>query len=200
MYSGNSGRVTTAAGYGATVSGMKERILVQDDEEPIREIMCSMLAAGYECLQAASPKKAWAILKSGKEVGVVLCGLLESSEEELVERMTKTFPDIPVVVVSACHEFSMFETALCMGAYDYLRKPFRSGELLAVVRRAMEYRRLKLENRALRAKLAKKKSARPGGQDDTFRTKTKAQRPKRCGDEHAGLHRNYPRARAGAAG
>jgi PleD family two-component response regulator len=50
MYSGNSGRVTNAADYDATLSGMKERILVVNDEDPIREIICSMLSVeGYEC-------------------------------------------------------------------------------------------------------------------------------------------------------
>jgi PleD family two-component response regulator len=50
----------------------KLRVLVQDDEEAIRQIMCSMLtAAGYQCRQASSPKKAWAIIKSEKEIELV---------------------------------------------------------------------------------------------------------------------------------
>jgi DNA-binding NtrC family response regulator len=135
---------------------MKERILVQDDEEPILEIMCSMLtASGYECLQAISPKNAWTILEAEKEVDVVLCGLIESFEEELVECITKTFPDIPVVVVSAFDDSSVVGVALRPGAYDFLKKPFGREQMLAVVRRALEYRRLKLENRALRGEASK---------------------------------------------
>ena len=118
--------------------------------------MCSVLtASGYECLQAISPKKAWAILGSEKEVDVVLCSLIESSEEELVERITKTFPDIPVVVVSAFDDSSVVGVALRKGAYDFLRKPFGREQLLAIAKRALEYRRLKLENRALQAKVGK---------------------------------------------
>jgi DNA-binding response OmpR family regulator len=144
------------------IPAMNERILVQDDEEPILEIMCSMLtASGYECLKATSPEKAWAILGSETEVDVLLCGLIESSEEELVERITKTFPDIPVVVVSAFDDSSVVGVALRKGAYDFLKKPFGREQLLALVRRALEYRRLKLENRALQAKLAKNKSVQP---------------------------------------
>ena len=142
------------------IPAMKERILVQDDEEPILEIMCSILtASGYECLKVTSPKKAWAILKSGKGVAVVICGLLESSEDGFFERTIKTFPDVPIVVASGCHDFSLFAGVLREGAYDWLLKPFHREQLLVVVRRALEHRRLKLENRALRAKLAKKKSA-----------------------------------------
>jgi DNA-binding NtrC family response regulator len=138
---------------------VKERILVQDDDEPILEIMCSMLAAsGYDCLKATSPKKAWTILKSGKGVAVVICGLLESSEDGFFERTIKTFPDVPIVVASACYDFSIFARVLRKGAYDWLLKPFEREQLLVVVRRALEYRRLKLENRTLKATLAKTKS------------------------------------------
>jgi DNA-binding NtrC family response regulator len=134
----------------------KELVLVQDDEEPILEIMCLMLGReGYQCLRAGSPQKAWAILKSGKEVGVVICGPLECSEDGFFERTTKTFPDVPIVVASACHNPSIFATILREGAYDYLLKPFTAEQLLLVVRRALEYRRLTLENRMMRAKLAK---------------------------------------------
>ena len=53
---------------------MNERILVQDDEEPILEIMCSMLTvSGYDCLQAISPKKAWAIF--GLKKKSLLCSV-----------------------------------------------------------------------------------------------------------------------------
>jgi DNA-binding NtrC family response regulator len=89
---------------------------------------------------------------------LLLCGVMESSEDGLVERMTKQFPDIPVLVLSGCEEFSIFSPALRLGAYDYLVKPFEREQLLAVVRRALEYRHLKLENRALRERLAKKES------------------------------------------
>jgi DNA-binding NtrC family response regulator len=155
MYSGNLGRATNAAGHGATVSCMEERILVQDDEEAILEIMCSMLtASGYKCLKATSPKKAWAILKSRKGIAIVICVLLESSEGGFFERTLKTFPEVPIVATSACPDFSMFAGVLRQGAYDCLLKPFDREQLLAVVRRALEHRHLKLENRALRAKLA----------------------------------------------
>lgn len=43
---------------------------------------------------------------------------------------------------------SLFTVALQYGAYDYLLKPFEREQLLNVVSRALEYRRLKLENRA----------------------------------------------------
>jgi DNA-binding NtrC family response regulator len=126
-----------------------ERILVQDDEEPIRDIVSAMLTSSrYECRPVASPKQVLDILRSGKQFELVLCGLLETLEKDFFKRMSEQFPDIAVVVLSACHGLSRFLPALRDGACDYLVKPFEREQLLIVVRRALEYRRLKLENRA----------------------------------------------------
>ena len=63
------------------------------------------------------------------------------------------FPDMPVVMVTAMHDISIALNAIRNGAYDYLLKPFDREQLLATVRRALENRRLKLENRAYQTNL-----------------------------------------------
>jgi len=88
------------------------------------------------------------ILSSGDQFDLVLCGLLETLEEDFFKRMRQQFPDIPMVVLSACHDLQLFLPALRDGAYDYLIKPFERDQLLFSVRRALEYRQLRLENRA----------------------------------------------------
>jgi response regulator RpfG family c-di-GMP phosphodiesterase len=60
---------------------------------------------------------------------------------------------MPLVVVTATQNIGAVLADVRKGAYDYLLKPFAREQLLATVRRALEYRRLKLENRALRANL-----------------------------------------------
>jgi DNA-binding NtrC family response regulator len=105
---------------------MRARILLEHHEKVVRDIVCSMLtAAGYECRQTASPKKAMDILYSGEEFELLLlCDLCELLDAALVERMTEEFPDIPVVT---------------------LQLPFEREELQAVVRRTLEYHRPKVE-------------------------------------------------------
>lgn len=66
----------------------------------------------------------------------------------LLERTKKSFPDMPIIMVTAVHDISIALPAIRNGAYDYLLKPFAPEQLLATVRRALENRRLKLENRA----------------------------------------------------
>ena len=136
------------------VSG--ERILVVDDEESIREIVSSMLgSAGYQCSQAASGLDALSMLDSGEEFELMLSDLMMNEMDgiALLERTKERFPDMPVVMVTAVHDISVALAALRNGAYDYLLKPFEREQLLATVRRAMENRRLKMENRAYQLNL-----------------------------------------------
>src|SRR5256885_4567640 len=133
-----------------------ERILIVDDEETIREIVSSMLAtAGYKCRQAASGAEALALLESGDEFELMLSDLMMANLDGigLLERTKEKFPDMPVVMVTAVHDISVALAALRNGAHDYLLKPFEREQLLATARRALENRRLKLENRAYQTNL-----------------------------------------------
>src|SRR5258707_9914564 len=128
-----------------------DRILVVDDEETIREIVSSMLTtAGYKCQQAASGMEALALLESGEEFELMLSDLMMANLDGigLLERTKERFPEMPVVMVTAVHDISVALAAIRNGAYDYLLKPFEREQLLATVRRALENRRLKQENRA----------------------------------------------------
>src|SRR5213080_4847950 len=127
-----------------------ERILIVDDEETIREIVSSMLtSANFNCRQAASGMEALALLDSGEEFELMLSDLMMANLDGigLLEKTKERFPDMPVVMVTAVHDISVALAALRNGAYDYLLKPFEREQLLATVRRALENRRLKLENR-----------------------------------------------------
>src|SRR5438128_12073092 len=133
-----------------------ERILVVDDEEPIREIVSSMLiSANYQCRQAASGLEALALLNSGEEFELMLSDLMMAELDGigLLERLKEGFPDLPVIMVTAVHDISVALAAIRNGAYDYLLKPFEREQMLAMVRRALEHRRLRLENRAYQSNL-----------------------------------------------
>ena len=127
-----------------------------DDEETIREVVSSMLGSGhYECKQAASAFEALALLDSGEEFELMLSDLLMPDLDGigLLERTKEKFPDMPVVMVTAVHDISVALAAIRNGAYDYLLKPFEREQLMATVRRALENRRLKIENRAYQTEL-----------------------------------------------
>ncbi len=60
---------------------------------------------------------------------------------------------MPVVMVTAVHDISVALRAIRDGAYDYLLKPFEREQLLNTVSRALEHRRLKVENRTYQTNL-----------------------------------------------
>jgi len=135
---------------------MPDRILVVDDEEPIREIVASMLStAGYSCKQAGSGMEALAVLTSGEEFELMLSDLMMADLDGigLLERTKERYPDMPVVMVTAVHDISVALAAIRNGAYDYLLKPFEREQLLNTVSRALENRRLKVENRTYQTNL-----------------------------------------------
>ena len=119
---------------------MADRILVVDDEEPIREIVASMLgAAGYLCKQAGSGMEALAVLNTGAEFELMLSDLMMAHLDGigLLERTKEKYPDMPVVMVTAVHDISVALAAIRNGAYS----------------RALENRRLKVENRTYQTNL-----------------------------------------------
>jgi len=142
---------------------LEERILVVDDDESIREIITSMLShAGFECRAVASGQEAIAALQSDGSYSLLLSDLAIEGMDGfgVLETVRRLQPQMPVVMVTAVHDISVALEAIRRGAYDYLLKPFEREQLIATVRRALENRRLKLENLAYQNKLEVLVSAR----------------------------------------
>src|SRR5258706_6285658 len=100
-----------------------ERILVVDDEEPIREIVTAMLqSSGYQCQQAASGKQALALLTSGDAFELVLSDLMMADMDGigLLERTKEKYPDMPVVMGTAVPATSAAVSPICPGDHHHL--------------------------------------------------------------------------------
>ena len=142
---------------------MPERILVVEDDDTTREFLVSILAsAGYSCQEAGDGRAALKLLESGVDFDLILSNLVmpEMSGDELLKRVRAEYPDIPFVIETGVHDLASRVAVMRDGAYDFLVKPFAPDQLLAAVRRALEYRRLKLENQFYRANLEKLVTAR----------------------------------------
>jgi len=120
---------------------LRERVLVVDSEEPIREIIGSMLRhAVGSCQFASNGREALAILSSGEEFDVVATDVMmpEMDGIQLLERIRAERPGLPVLFVTAVHDCSTILGCFRSGAYDYLLKPFERKQLLAHVRRVLQ--------------------------------------------------------------
>jgi len=128
----------------------KQKILVVDDEPIIRRILQHRLSAdGYHCEEAGDAEGAIAKLQEYEAELVVLdVKMPGKSGVQLLPEIKKKYPDTAVIMATAITDT---ETAIkCMreGAYDYLVKPFNLDEVSISAQRALEKRRLVLENRA----------------------------------------------------
>jgi two-component system response regulator AtoC len=132
------------------------RILVVDDEEPVRHMLELLLRrAGFEVLSAASGEAAVALLED-EVVDVVLSDVRMPGLDGLAfaERLSAEHPEITLVMMSAFGTVELALEAMRRGAYDYISKPFKQDEVILTLRKAEERLRLRRENDSLRARVA----------------------------------------------
>ncbi len=116
----------------------KTTILVVDDEEHVRKLLQRILEdAGYNVLMAGSGQEALDKLaqSENQEPQLILLDIMmpELNGFQVLERIRKRF-DIPVMMLTAKQEVTSVRDAIDLGADDYVRKPFRTGELLARIK------------------------------------------------------------------
>lgn len=118
------------------------RVLVVDDEPPIRRFLRTSLSAeGYQVTEAEDGKSALAILKRNAMNLVVLdLGLPGMDGFEVIRALRESRSTIPVIVLSVRTDEAGKVRALDMGADDYVTKPFGMDELLARARTALRHR------------------------------------------------------------
>jgi two-component system response regulator AtoC len=131
------------------------RILIVDDEEPMRHMLELLLRrAGFEVLSAASGEQALELADS-EAIDVVLSDVRMPGLDglALAERLTATHPEITLVMMSAFGSVELALEAMQRGAYDYISKPFKQDEVILTLRKAEERLRLRRENASLRARV-----------------------------------------------
>src|SRR5512137_490761 len=134
------------------------RVLVVDDERPIRFLMEKELPrAGCVVTCAESGEDALERLRT-QEFDVVLMDLKMPGIGglEALRRIRESGASAEVVVLTGHPDVTTAIEAMKLGAYDYLTKPFKLAEVEIVLRRAAERRRLTQENTALRRMVAQR--------------------------------------------
>jgi len=118
---------------------MKGTILVADDDGAIRTVLNQALSrAGYEVRCTGNAATLWSWVERGDGDLVVTDVILpDENAFELLPRVKKRRPELPVVVISAQNTFMTAIRASERGAYEYLPKPFDLKELISVVGRAL---------------------------------------------------------------
>ena len=114
-------------------------ILVADDDGAIRTVLSQALSrAGYDVRTTGTAATLWSWVKAG-DGDLVITDVVMPDENafELLPRIKKLRPELPIIVMSAQNTFMTAIKASERGAYDYLPKPFDLRELVSIVGRAL---------------------------------------------------------------
>ena len=130
-------------------------ILIVDDEEQIRKVLHRLLTrGGYDCEVASDAAEAKKLLKQ-KEFSVVLTDMTMPGESglDLVMHVAEEYPDTATVMVTGADDPQLAESALEVGAYGYIVKPFETNEMLINLSNALRRRALEISHREHRTRL-----------------------------------------------
>ncbi len=126
------------------------RVLIVEDEEPIRSLLASALgAAGYEVCGAPNAQTALSLSRAQTfDAAIIDIKMPGMDGIELSRGLRALDSDLPVIIITAHADVGTARDAIRMGAYDYIAKPFDLDDVLLSVARAAERRTLLHENRA----------------------------------------------------
>src|SRR5918911_4908763 len=132
----------------------EERILVVDDEEPVRNLYAAYLGERYPCVAVADAQEALARLAVGDiALAIVDVQMPGLNGIELLRRVVEQFPETAVIICSVVQRSQRVRDAVRLGAYDYLIKPCDLGVLELSVERALEKRALLRDARRYKEEL-----------------------------------------------
>jgi two-component system KDP operon response regulator KdpE len=122
------------------MSGAPIRILVVDDEPPIRKLLrMGLTAHGYEVIDAPNGKAALELLARKPHLVILDLGLPDIDGLDLLRQLREREEALPIVVLSSRGDEAGKVAALDLGADDYVTKPFGMDELLARMRAALRH-------------------------------------------------------------
>jgi two-component system nitrogen regulation response regulator NtrX len=129
-------------------------LLIVDDEADIRRLISEILRdEGYSCREAEGSESALKAIEERRPNLVILDIWLEGSPIDgiaVLARVKRDHPDIPVIMISGHGDIETAVTAIKLGAYDYIEKPFKADRLLLTAERGIDAARLKQENQRFR--------------------------------------------------
>jgi len=135
---------------------MATDILIVDDEVDIRDIVSGILSdEGHGTRAAKNSDEALAAIEARRPHLVFLDIWMQGSRLDglqLLQLIKTNHPSLPVVMISGHGNIETAVSAIKMGAYDFIEKPFKADRLVLVAERALEASRLKREINELRTR------------------------------------------------
>jgi two-component system response regulator PilR (NtrC family) len=136
----------------------KRTIHIIDDEPIIHEVLGDLLTSEeYTVVHSTNGEEALE-KHSSQSFELILLDLLMPGMDgiEVLKRLKKIDPHAVIIIITAYASVESAISAMKMGAFDYVQKPFKHDELLLTVERAIEHKKLQEENLRLKDELKRK--------------------------------------------
>jgi DNA-binding NtrC family response regulator len=132
-----------------------ERILIVDDEPDIRDVLRDVLEDENFSVEAAeNAARAREIFdRERPDLALLDIWMPDTDGITLLKEWMELDDSVPVIMISGHGTVETAVEAIRVGAYDFLEKPLSTAKLLVTLQRALQNRRLRQENRALRRRL-----------------------------------------------
>ena len=132
---------------------MGETILILDDELDMLRLLQTIISSrtAHAVVTTNNPLELEELLEAHHPALVISdLKMLGRDGLEVIDTAHRIEPTLPVVIITAYGSLESAEEAIRQGAYDYITKPFRKEQVLIAIERALEWRRLTLENKRLK--------------------------------------------------
>jgi two-component system response regulator HydG len=149
------------------------RVLIVDDESGILDSLRILLKTeGFIPITAHGGRQGIERLPELRpDIVLTDVRMPDVSGVQVLSTARQVDPDVPVILMTAQATLQSAMQAVNEGAFYYIQKPFRNDELIAILRRAAEHRRLRVENQVLKQEIKRRDrttSGRPVGQSKSW--------------------------------
>ena len=123
-------------------------LLFVDDDNLIRETLCAFFAESHECHSADRAEQALAFLEF-ENYDLILTDLSMPGldGQQLLKRVKQTHPDTPVIVISGICSEEEGQSSVALGAFAFIRKPFRLEDIEDTINQALASRASSISTR-----------------------------------------------------
>lgn len=132
---------------------MADRILVLDDEVDMLALLQAIITSrtSHDVVVTNNPLELEELLAAGP-ASLVISDLKMFGRDglEVIDLVRRFDEHLPVVIITAYGSLESAQEAVRRGAYDFITKPFRKEQVLLTIDRALEWRRITLENQRLK--------------------------------------------------
>lgn len=140
-------------------------LLIDDEEQFIRTAAMSLMSEGISNTVMCNDSRQVLKIIAERQFGIIILDLTmpNISGLDLLQVLTKDYPDITVIIMTALNDVKTAVECMKKGAFDYVVKPIRKEEMISCIRKALVIREMKTETAALKQSVLSNRIQSPDG-------------------------------------